>query len=226
MSFPLYFALTGAEFRLCSRLPQHCGWLACHFSAYGTGITNIPQNLPKGSMLILDDSTPVNGHDPEQILQQISPLHIDSVLLDFQRPPTEESLAMAKALTGLPCPVGVSENYAKDLNCPVFLSAPALHIPLKNHITPWQGREIWLEAALGQTCVAVDKTGFQDNQPPIATNHPAFFSSTLACHYQIVPGENQVQFLLHRTRDDLNELLALAESLGITRAVGLYQELQ
>jgi len=225
MAFPLYFALTGAEFRLCDRLPDHCGWLSCHFSASGTGITNIPQDLPKGSMLILDDSTPICGHDPEQIIQQILTLHIDSVLLDFQRPPTEESLSMAKALTALPCPVGVSESHAKDLSCPVFLPPPPLYMPLHKYIAPWQSREIWLEAALGQECVAVTKEGLLTDRPWFDSDNPVHFSEALKCHYQTVPSEKQILFLFHRTREDLNELLTIAESLGIHRAIGLYQEL-
>lgn len=229
MVFPLYFAMTGAEFRLCDSVPGLCGWLSCHFSSYNQGITNTPQHLPKGSMLILDDSTPINGHSPEQVTKQITDLLassvVDSVLLDFQRPPTEESLIMAKALLALPCPVGVSESHAKDLTCPVFLSPPPLHIPLQTYITPWQGRELWLEAALGQEAVAVTREGLR-NRPWIAANNPTHFSQELACHYQIIPGENEIRFLFHRTREDLNELLGLAESLGIQRAVGLYQELQ
>jgi hypothetical protein len=230
MAFPLYFALTGAEFHLCNAPPNHCGWLACHFSPYGTGITNIPQNLPNDSMLILDDSTPINGHDQALIKTQIQELlscgTIDSVLLDFQRPPTDESLGMAKALTVLPCPVAVSESYAKDLSCPVFLPPPPLHLPLHTYIAPWQGREIWLEAALGQECVAVTKEGLCTDRPWTHSDNPAHFSQELACHYKIVPLEDEIRFLFHRTREDLDALLALAESLGISRAVGLYQELQ
>lgn len=229
MAFPLYFALTGAEFRLCECPPPLCGWLACHFSAYGTGITNIPQNLPKGSMLILDDSTPINGHDPALILLQIRELlssgAAESVLLDFQRQPVEESLAMAKALTGLPCPVGVSERYAADLSCPVFLSPPPLHIPLSTYTAPWQGREIWLEAALGQECIAVTKDGLSTDRPQTHSNKPTHFSQALSCHYQMVLAEKEIQFIFHRTREDLDALLTQIESLGITRAIGLYQEL-
>ena len=225
MAFPLYFALTGAEFRLCPQLPVHCGWLACHFSPYSTGITNIPQNLPKNSMLILDDSTPINGHDSQQIIAQISALNIDSVLLDFQRPPTEESLDMARALTGLSCPVGVSESHAQSLSCPVFLSAPPLHIPLNTYIVPWQDREIWLEISLGQECITIDEKG-QRNQSWFVSDLPVFSSPTLACRYQTVLEDREVSFLFHRTKEDLSALLSLAQSLGITRAVGLYQELQ
>ena len=225
MAIPLYFALTGAEFRLCREVPDYCGWLACHFSPYGKGITNFAQNLPDGGMLILDDSTPINGHDPQQIIEQIAALSIDSVLLDFQRSPTEESLNMAKELSTLPCPVGIAESHAQNLSCPIFLSAPPLHIPLRTYITPYQGREIWLEVALGQECVTIDENG-QKAAAWFASDLPIFSSPTLACRYQIVLEDQQVSFLFHRTKEDLPTLLTLAQSLGITRAIGLYQELQ
>ncbi len=230
MVFPLYFALTAADFRLCDPLPTHCAWLSCHFSSYGAGLANIPRELPKGSMLIIDDSSPIGGHDPEQVVRQVnaflSSSAADSVLLDFQRPPSKDALTMAMALTALPCPVGVSDRYAKDLDCPVFLPPPPLHIPLSAYISPWQDREIWLEAALGQECVCITADGLSLAESCPESANPMHYSQELACHYQIVPEENTVRLILHRTRDDLNDLLKIAESLGIRKAIGLYQELQ
>ena len=132
---------------------------------------------------------------------------------------------MAKALLDLPCPVGVSESHGQNLSCPIFLSAPPLHIPLRTYITPYQGREIWLEVALGQECVTIDENG-QKAAAWFASNAPIFTSKTLACRYQTELKDQQVSFLFHRTKEDLPALLTLAQSLGITRAVGLYQELQ
>ncbi len=230
MVFPLYFALTAADFHLCDPLPGNCAWLSCHFSSYGAGLTNIPQNLPKGSMLIIDDSNPIGGHDPEQVVRQVnaflSSSPADSVLLDFQRQPTPEALTMAKALAALPCPVGVSEPYVGALDCPVFLPPPPLHVPLSTYVSPWQSREIWLEAALGQESVCITADGLSHAESCPESENPMHYSQELACHYQIVPEENAVRLILHRTRDDLNDLLKIAESLGIRKAIGLYQELQ
>ena len=47
----------------------------------------------------------------------------------------------------------------------------------------------------------------------------------LHCRYRTEVTEDRAQFTLYRTRSDLNKLLEEAESCGVTRAVGLWQEL-
>ena len=57
----VFLAQTGWE------INQHptdkAAYLACHFSSYGKGLSNFPEALPSGSILLLDDSMPPNGHD-------------------------------------------------------------------------------------------------------------------------------------------------------------------
>ena len=48
---------------------------------------------------------------------------------------------------------------------------------------------------------------------------------TLFCHYCVDMEENAARFTLWRTREDLGNLMAEAEKLGVSTAVGLYQEL-
>ena len=102
MALPLYLALTMAEFHNCSRLPEHAAWMACHYSPYGLGLSNLPRELPERGMLILNDRTPAQGHDPERILRQLTELaeilHYKYILLDFQRPDSPENAAVAKAI--------------------------------------------------------------------------------------------------------------------------------
>jgi hypothetical protein len=136
MALPLYLALTAGEFQNCSPLPEHTAWMACHYSPYGLGLSNSPRQLPEGAMLILNDRTPPLGHDPDIILHQLQDLeaaiHYKYILLDFQRPDSPENAAVAKALTSaLSCHVGVSELYAQELECPVFLPPVPPHIPLR-----------------------------------------------------------------------------------------------
>ena len=71
MVLPLYLAMTAAEIRANTDFPPNIGYMACHFSPYGTGLSNCPAHLPEGSMLILNDRTPVYGHCPERIAQQL-----------------------------------------------------------------------------------------------------------------------------------------------------------
>ena len=131
MPLPLYLALTAPELSATEELPKHLAYMACHFSPYGSGLSNFPQNLPEGSMLILNDSTPTGGHDPQLIGKQLAEgsqqLGCSHILLDLQRPVDELTYRIADAIvSAVSCPVAVSEGYAPQLNCPVFLSAPPL----------------------------------------------------------------------------------------------------
>ena len=159
----LYLAMTAAEFDAKSADYPHIAWMACHFSPYSTGLSNLPAQLPKGSLLILNDRTPVFGHSPERVARQLSETvecwQCSGVLLDFQRENEPQAQAIAEAVTALPCPVGITPQYASGLDCALFLPPVPLTMPLQEHLAPWQGREIWLEAATDYECIRVDKAG-------------------------------------------------------------------
>lgn len=231
MALPLYLAMTAAEISCAQALPARCAYMACHFSPYGTGLSNFPQTLPKDSILIVNDRTPVQGHDPELIAAQLTQLveewEAAGILLDLQRPGIPQTAQIANAiLSALPCPVGISECYARDLSCPVFLSPPPPDRLLSEYIAPWQGRELWLEAALDAQIITVTPKGSRvtQNFSPIHTDYP-HEDMRLHIHYKIEPSPDQIRFTLHRTPEDLTALLQEAEALGVTHAVGLFQEL-
>lgn len=231
MALPLYLAMTAAEISCAQALPARCAYMACHFSPYGTGLSNFPQALPTDSILIVNDRTPVKGHDPALIAAQLTQLAEEweaaGILLDFQRPGSPQTAEITKAiLSAPPCPVGISECYARDLNCPVFLSPPPLDRPLSEHIAPWQGRALWLEAALDAQIITVTPQGIQTE--PFLSPDPIQFpyqDLRLHCRYKIETGPSTARFTLQRTSEDLTALLQEAEALGITQAVGLHQEL-
>lgn len=230
MALPLYLAMTAAEFYNCPVLPPKTAWMACHFSPYGTGLSNCPQTLPPDSMLIVNDRTPIAGHDPKLIVQQLTQmleeLPITSVLLDFQRPDTPELFQLSQVLTtALSCPVGVAHHYADNCDSPVFLPPVPLNIPLEQYLQPWSGRELWLEVALGDLCITVSQTGTTFHNQCASSENPTHREELLHCRYQIETGTDTVRFLLHRTQKDIDALLAEATSLGVTKAIGLYQEL-
>lgn len=229
MPIPCYLAMTAAEFLNTDRLPEKIAWMACHYSCYGTGLANLPVELPEGSMIIFNDRTPPDKHDPRRILAQLTELaealKPDGFLLDFQR----SGMALNRQITqtlaeGLPCPVGVTAEYAKDLDCAVFLAPPPLHMALADHIAPWTGREIWLEAALETHTYTITEEGckieVRENAP---LPEPVFTEDTLFCRYHTELLEDAAIFTLQRTKDDLDALLTHAS--GITRSMGLYQQL-
>lgn len=231
MAFAPFLAMTASEMRNHTVLPPKIAWMACHFSPYGLGLSNLPQTLPPGSLLMVDDITPPHGHDSVLIAEQLSlcaeKLQCSGILLDFQRPDCPETAALAKHLAeALPCPTAVSEGYAGDLDCPVFLSpVPPSAVP-EDYFAPWQGREIWLEISLCGEILTLTDQGCEVAPLPFPDpNREGFSDSNLHCHYTIETKENSAVFTLWRNWEDIQELLEEAETLGMTTAVGLFQEL-
>ena len=136
MALPLYLALTAAEFQKCSPLPEHSAWMACHYSPYAPDLSNIPSQLPENAMLILNDRTPICGHDPALVCQALwdtaEKHRCSGILLDLQRPDCREASAIIEKALTLSLPVAVSDLYAQRYDCPVFLS-PLPPLLLRQH---------------------------------------------------------------------------------------------
>ena len=227
MFFAGYLAMTAWELSVCRVLPRKIAWMACHFSPYGQGLSDLPSRLPPGSMLILNDRTPVRGHDPETVARQLrqaaEAANAERVLLDFQIPGNPQTDKIIKAvLSVLPCPAAVSECCGKSLNCPVFLSPPPPHIPLARYLEPWHGREVWLDISPGGEIITVTKAGSQITAGNLP--EPQFCDSSLHCHYKTVLTQEAAEFHIFRTREDIAALQQEAQALGVACTVGLYQE--
>lgn len=232
MALYTYLAMTAAEMALCGTLPNKIGYMACHFSPYGTGLSNLPRELPEDSLLILNDRTPIQGHDPQQIVRQleacIESFSCRGLLLDFQRPDSGELKELSSILAqALPCPVGVSEPCGKELTCPVFLPPCPPDTRLQAHLAPWEGREIWLELGTEETILTLTEAGCSASTFPESSDS-AFRhrEENLHIHYEIQEYRDRICFHLQRTREDLLALIQEAESLGVTLCTGLYQQLK
>lgn len=230
MAIPCYLALTAAEFINAEILPEKCAYMACHFSCYGTGLSNLPQSLPAGSIIILNDRTPADRHDPEQIRSQMQALveqHSPAgVLLDFQRPgiPLTQEISRILADT-LPCPVAVTLPYAQALSCPIFLAPPPLHKPLKDYIVPYQDREVWLELATETARYIINSEGCVIEQAEDTTLlEPVLSDEAAFCRYHIDVGADRAEFTLQRTVQELTDMLS--SDCTITKTFGLYQQLK
>lgn len=232
MAIPWFLAVSQEESASVQPLPEKMAWMACHFSDHDSGISHLPPALPAGSLLILNDQIPPLHHDLEQITGQLARVVEETdcfgVLLDFQRPGLEEAAAIAAGLTdSLPCPVAVSQTYAGELNCPVFLSPCPHHVPLKQYVVPWSGRRLWLDLAMDMEQITLTKAGSRISPlPPGQAPAEGHREDHLHCHYSITTGLDAVQFTLWRTREDLEALAENAETLGVEALVGLYCELQ
>lgn len=228
MAFVHFLAMTAAEYAAAAPLPRHVAWMACHFSPYATGLSNLPVRLPEGSLLILNDRTPMNGQDPQRVLAQLEKTireqHCFGLLLDLQRPGVEEAAQLAQLLYHrLPCPVCVTPEYAPE-GCPVFLPPLPVDQTPQQYFAPWAGREIWLESALstGEILLTPEGAKVQPVQPEAEL---PFRDEKLYCHYRIDMDQDAVRFPMRRTPEDLNALLEAVQAMGVTNAVGLYQEL-
>ena len=228
MKIASYLAMTAAEFQSAEQYPPHMAWMACHFSPYGTGLSNLPTFLPDNSLLILNDITPVFGHDPQRITEELRCVaeewNCDGILLDFQRPGEAQTRAITEAIAALPFPVGVTPQYAEHLSCAVFLPPLPLTTPLQDYLAPWSGRDIWLEIATERDCIRVDRSGSHELRQdfiPIPLPHR---DEALHCRYGMKVQENHIDFYLQRGKEEVAALTEAGERLGISRFVGLYQQ--
>lgn len=229
MAIPVNLAMTAAEFRICPCFPPEIGWMACHFSPSGPGLSNLPRALPPGSLLILDDQSPFDRHDSDCIADELAAcvqsLDCAALLLDFQRPDAARVRSLTDRLSkSLPCPVAVTPPCARETDAAVFLPPLPSHVPLKDWIAPWPGRDAWLELSLDRETVTLTPQGAQIG-PGDFEDGDGFADKKLHCHYSVAVENEKAVFRLWRTPEDLTELIQEAESLGIQRAVGLYQEL-
>lgn len=224
MEIVRYAAMTAAEFEKNSPISTPIAYMACHFSPYATGLCNLPRALPPGSLLILNDRTPICGHDAalvaRQLAQTAEALQCRAILLDLQRPGADSIVA---AVTALACPVAVSAEYAAGRSCAVFLPPPPLTVPLPRHIAPWSGREIWLEASMERSCIRITREG--SRQLPAGDFPCPHVDAPLHCRYGIDVQDRHVDFHLQRDGEQLRAMLEEATALGISTFVGLYQQL-
>lgn len=162
MGIPCYLAMTAAELAENSKLPGNTAWMACQFSSWNDGLSNIPPSLPEGSVLMLSDETPIRGHHPQRILQELwecmQRFSCRCLVLDFQRPKNPEAKALISTLMDLPCPLIVSLPYARD-GCGVLLPPAPLSTPLTDYLSPWKGRELWLELAADGEIITLTEEG-------------------------------------------------------------------
>lgn len=224
MAIEIYLAMSAAQFHW-KPVPERAAWMACHFSPCTTGLSNLPGKLPEGSILILDDSVPIDGHDPRRILRQLETLEFGALLLDLQRPATEELRDLVQVLDRqLSRRVAVTEQYAAVTSGPVLLPPVPPYRRPEDHLNDWSGRELWLELAAEGARILLTRDGakVQDWETEATGRHR---HEGLCCSYDIRLSTGEALFFLRRDDQDLSAMLGRCEALGVTRAIGLWQEL-
>ena len=225
----VFLAMTALEMEEYS--PQRSAYMACHFSSYSRGLSNLPKQMPANSILLLDDSIPIQDHDPIQVVRQLNELaeqfSIRALLLDFQRERDLQTQEMAAAiLAGVSCPAAVTASYADIMDSPVFLSPVPVNMSLQHYLRPWQGRDVFLELSCERVQFTITESGsIQNTLPPGYSNQLPQQEPKLHCHYDTAVFPDKVIFTLQRTPEDLEALADEAYRLGVRGVVGLYQEL-
>lgn len=223
----VFMAVTSQEMHRFA--PKRTAYMACHFSPGGLGLSNLPCSLPPDSLLLIDDSMQVTHHDTGLVTRQLQDLvnrfAPEAILLDFQGEYSESTENMASCiLQALPCPVAVTERYAKALHCPVFLSPPPVNKALSDYLSPWREQDIYLELGSEAAQFTVTEKGCSAMSLPNVHNLP-LEDTRLHCHYSVAVKDDRAVFTISRTREDLAALATEAYGLGVKAVVGLYQEL-
>lgn len=230
MNFPLYLAMTAQEMTNSSAPPRYSAFLGCCFSQSGSGLSGLPRELPKGCMLILDDRNPFRDHDPcrigDELNRVIREMECDSLLLDFQRTGCPEAGTLARYLSdSLPCPVAVSHHYADFCPGPLFLPPVPPDCSLGTYLAPWKGKEIWLEFSFSRLCLTLTESGCTADDDRMPQEQAGLPCPALLSRYHVEISSGAARFYFWRTRQDLDALAEQAHAQGVTRAVGLWQEL-
>lgn len=233
MSIPLYLAMTAAEFSNCTLLPALPAWMAVHFSPSGSGLSNCPASLPPGSLLILDDQLPWNGHSDAEILPRIVEILENTqacgLLLDFEREPMGQTLSLAERLARRCMDggwmVGMPPAYLGQSEAAVFLPPLPCYEAHPEIPGQWEGRPIWLEASPTVFTGAITKAGVQlaPMDGPVQAD-VSFFSPSLQCRYTAVPEEDGIRLTLFDTPETILEKLEGWQAQGVSLAIGGWRD--
>lgn len=220
-----YLAMTARERSLCPVLPEGIAHMACHFSPYEAGLEGIPNDLPSGSMIILNDRIPFRDHDCGMIAWQLASIPCDSLLLDLRRtdPDTVNKL-VNKILSAVSFPIALPERYAAGWDCPVFLDSVDADTDPFSRAEAWKGRELWLDLSPGFIAYRINNQGAERIPGGFPGKETVHKCDVLHCRYQIALTNDCAAFTLWRDCEDALEILRQGKEHGITRGVGLWQE--
>ena len=122
------------------------------------------------------------------------------------------------------CPTAVTAPYAANSNSILFLPPIPPELSAKEWFSPYAGREIWLEVENTGEELTLTKQGCT-RQPLFQPLQGQIFADKQSlCHYTIRTEPDRAVFFMNRTPEDLQSLLSECEKLGVTKAIGLYQE--
>lgn len=233
MPISIYEAVTAGDCAARDALAAHAAWMAAHFSAVGTGVSNLPHRLPPGSLLILDDQIPWQHHDAQRIcqelLQAVADLACSGILLDFEREPCPQTSSLC-ALLSTYCqqhsiPLGMPPAYGWTLPVALFLPPLPCWPGPQTVLQPFSGRELWLDAAESGCVAEIGSKSVQISPADAATlqaqaeGHAVFWHGGLCCQYYSSQMGDRIRVALYDTRQTMEQKLNLCAKLGVSVAV-------
>lgn len=211
-----YLAMTRQEME---NFPVPQGFFPA-FLPWEPNLADLPERLPEETVLVLHDGFPIENPGP--ILEAVEKTGCSGVVLDFQKPGQE---AILNALVQkLPHPIAVSEPYAREVKGAVFLPPCPPDRPLDAHLAPWQGREIWLDVSPEVLVLTLTGDGCAAASSPRPPDGPCFTDENLCCRYRCEVFPDKAVFTLWRDKPMLEAHIKQAQTLGVTKTIGLFQE--
>lgn len=228
MKIPLYLAVTSDEISKKVNLPTNTAWMSIRFDQAGDGLFNFPPAPFDKGILILDDYHPYSQHSCEKICHQLKNYmdenNYTGLLLDFQRPRDENLYNLARMLEReLSCKVAMPPNYSNGDSI-VFLPPPSPVVSPADYLTPWKGREIWLDLTTQAYALCFTADGISERANP--NDVFPFYDKSLCTHYHVKTVAENITFSFRRTREDCMSMLDEAEAYNVRAAFSLYHEME
>jgi hypothetical protein len=206
--------------------------MACHFSPYGLGLSNLPRQLPEGAVILVSDRIPPGGHDAGVVVSQLEELaqqfHPKAIVLDLERTGDDfcaELAAKCDSISGTETVVAAA--YAEGLQCSVFLGAAQLWTPAEQWLRPWSGRRIWAECVLQRALVRITEDGAVYRELPWEPpRQEVLADGQQAVVYGVREQADAVEVMLWRGKEQLALWMEKLEKLGVEHFLGLYQQLK
>lgn len=213
MAREVYAAITGEEMGKISILPQNIAYLGTHFE--GNTLVDIPEALPEGSLLLIDDRVIPENVSIDLVIVSLSHLFpcLSGIYLDFQQEDTPKDLVHS-LLKALPVPVGVPRRFG--LGIPVVPPRRLSMLPEKHYLPG-----CWAEGAVSAWELTLTKDGCTKKE--VSAKESAYEEySKLFCRYAVENDAEKAVFHLQNNRELLHR--EIAGNPSVDKWIVLYRD--
>lgn len=226
MEIPLYLAMTPKEYHNFHRTVDYPAWMNIHFNSQDRTLCNLPIDLSKTSLLIIDDSVDFINPDIDKIIKMLLPIcksdSLCGIILDFQKPSTNDAATLASRIQqDFPGKVACTSEYLEGSSI-LFLPSPSPIVSCRDALSEIKGKRIWLDCDTSAYSFRCSGDGITADCNQI--NRTPFLSEKLHCHYWHCIKENMLLINASRTVNDWMDFLSEANRYGVEAGIMLHQE--